>query len=73
MEYMSDLLYIPIELFSSHHDRPDVLVAILGHIFLGYPHGGMRQLLYWGIFLFLFFYCGDDHLLTELLPFSLFS
>ena len=52
MEYMSDLLYIPIELFSSHQDRPDVLVAILGHIFLGYPHGKMRQLLYRGIFPF---------------------
>ena len=46
---MLDLLYIPIELFSSHQDGPDVLVAILGHIFLDYPHGKMRQLLYWAI------------------------
>ena len=52
VEHMSDLLYIPIKLFSSHQDRPDVLVAILGHIFLGYPHGKMHQLLYWGIFPF---------------------
>ena len=28
VKYMLDLLYIPIELFSSHQDRPDVLVAI---------------------------------------------
>ena len=34
MEYMSDLLYIPIELFLSYQDRPDALVAILGHISL---------------------------------------
>ena len=34
VEYMSDLLYIPMELFSSYQDRPDTLVAILGHIFL---------------------------------------
>ena len=34
VEYMLDLLYISIELFSSHQDRPDTLVAILGHIFL---------------------------------------
>ncbi|KAL6335028.1 hypothetical protein AAG906_025815 [Vitis piasezkii] len=31
--YMLDLLYIPIKSFSSHQDRPDALVAILGHIF----------------------------------------
>ena len=63
-------LYIPIELFSSHQDGPDILVDILGHIFFGYPHGRMRQFLYWGIFPL--FYCGDDCFLTELLPFSLF-
>ncbi|KAL6345878.1 hypothetical protein AAG906_020460 [Vitis piasezkii] len=34
VEYMSDLLYIPVELFSSHWDRLDALVAILGHISL---------------------------------------
>ena len=34
IEYTSDLLYIPIELFSSYQDRPDALVAILGHISL---------------------------------------
>ena len=32
VEYMSDLLYILIELFSSHLDGLDALVAILGHI-----------------------------------------
>ena len=32
VKYMSDLLYIPIELFSSYQDKPDALVAILGHI-----------------------------------------
>ena len=68
---MIDLLCIPIELFSSHQDGLDVLVAILGYIFLGYLHGGMHQLLYWGIFP-LFCY-GDDRLLMELLPLSLFS
>ena len=52
VEHMLDLLYIPIELFSSYQDGPSVLVAILGNIFLGYPHGKMCQLLYWGIFLF---------------------
>ena len=52
VEHMSDLLYIPIKLFLSHQDRPDVLVAILRHIFLSYPHGKIRQLLYWGIFPF---------------------
>ena len=31
-EYSSDLLYIPTELFSSHQDGLDALVAILGHI-----------------------------------------
>ena len=36
-EYMSDLLYIPAELFSSHQDRLDDLVAILGHISLFQP------------------------------------
>ena len=51
VECMSDLLYIPIELCSSHQDRLDVLVAILRHIFFGYLHSGMHQLLYWGIFL----------------------
>ena len=30
--YRSDLLYVPIESFSSYQDRPDALVAILGHI-----------------------------------------
>ena len=30
--------------------RPDVLVAILGYIFLIYPHGKMHQLLYWAYF-----------------------
>ena len=34
VEYMSDLLYIHIELFLSYQDRPDALVAILGHISL---------------------------------------
>ena len=34
VEYMSDLLYIPIELFLSYQDRLDALVAILGHISL---------------------------------------
>ena len=33
-EYSSDLLYIPTELFSSHQDGLDALVAILGHISL---------------------------------------
>ena len=51
VEYMSNLLYIPIKLFLSHQDRSDVLVAILGHTFLGYLHSKMHQLLYWGIFL----------------------
>ena len=51
VECMSNLLYILSELFSSHQDGLDVLVAILGHIFLGYMHSGMHQLLYWGIFL----------------------
>ena len=46
MEYMSDLLYIPIELFLSHQDGLDVLVAIPRYIFFGYLHGGMRQLQY---------------------------
>ena len=32
VEYMSNLLYIPMELFSSYQDKPDALVAILGHI-----------------------------------------
>ena len=32
VEYMSDLLRIPIELFTSHQDRPDTSDAILGHI-----------------------------------------
>ena len=32
VEYRSDLLYVPIESFSSYQDRPDALVAILGHI-----------------------------------------
>ena len=32
MECMSGLLHVLIELFSSHQDRPDTLVAILGHI-----------------------------------------
>ena len=32
MEYRSDLLYVPIETFSSYQDRSDALVAILGHI-----------------------------------------
>ena len=50
VEYMSDLLCIHIELLWSHQDGPNVLVAILGHIFLDYPHGRMCQLLYWGIF-----------------------
>ena len=49
VEYMSDLLCIHIELLWSHQDGPNVLVAILGHIFLDYPHGRMRQLLYWGM------------------------
>ena len=40
VECMSDLLYILIELFSSHQDGLDILVAILGHIFLGYLHSG---------------------------------
>ena len=34
VEYMSDLLYIFIELFSGYQDKQDALVAILGHIFL---------------------------------------
>ena len=34
VEYMLDLLYIPIELFLSYQDRLDALVAILGHISL---------------------------------------
>ena len=34
VEYMSNLLCVPIELFMSHQDRPDALVAILGHISL---------------------------------------
>ena len=34
VEYMSDLLYIPMELLSSYQDGIDVLVAILGHISL---------------------------------------
>ena len=34
MEYMSDLLCIPIKLFLSYQDRLDALVAILGHISL---------------------------------------
>ena len=51
MEYISDLLCIPIKLFLSHQDRSDLLVAILGHTFLGYLHSKMHQLLYWGIFL----------------------
>ena len=51
MEYMLDLLYILIKLFLSHQDGSDVLVVILRHIFLGYLHNGMHQLLYWGIFL----------------------
>ncbi|KAL6324442.1 hypothetical protein AAG906_013046 [Vitis piasezkii] len=32
VEYRSDLLYVPIESFSSYQDRPNALVAILGHI-----------------------------------------
>ena len=32
VEYRSDLLYVSIELFSSYQDRPNALVAILGHI-----------------------------------------
>ena len=32
VEYMSDLLYVSIESLSSYQDRPDALVAILGHI-----------------------------------------
>ena len=71
VEYMSDLLYIPIELSSSYQDGSDVLVTIVGHIFLGYLHRRMRQLPYWGIFPL--FYFGDDRLLMELLPFYLFS
>ena len=71
VEYMLGLLYIPINLFSSYQDGLDVLVAILGYIFLGYLHDGMRQLLYRGIFSL--FCCRDDRLLTELLPFSLLS
>ena len=31
-EYRSDLLYVPIESFSSYQDNPNALVAILGHI-----------------------------------------
>ena len=46
IEYMSDLLCIPIELFSSHQDGSIILLAILGYIFFGYLHGGMRQFLY---------------------------
>ena len=34
-KYRSDLLYVPIESFSSYQGRSDALVAILGHIF---PH-----------------------------------
>ena len=34
VEYMSNLLYIPMGLFLSHRDRLDALVAILGHISL---------------------------------------
>ena len=34
VEYMSDLLRIPIELFASHQDRPGTSNAILGHISL---------------------------------------
>ena len=34
VEYRSDLLYIPMELFSSHWDGLDALVAILWHISL---------------------------------------
>ena len=34
VEYMSDLLYIPMELFSSYQDRLDALVVILVHISL---------------------------------------
>ena len=34
VEYMSDLLRIPIELFASHQDRPSTSDAILGHISL---------------------------------------
>ena len=29
---MSDLLYVPIESFSSYQDRPNALVVVLGHI-----------------------------------------
>ena len=32
VEYMSDLLYVPIESFSSYQDRLDALVVVLGHI-----------------------------------------
>ena len=32
VEYMSDLLRIPIELLASHQDRPGTSNAILGHI-----------------------------------------
>ena len=52
VKHMSYLLYISIKLSSSHQDGPNVLVVILRHIFLSYPHGKMRQLLYWGIFPF---------------------
>ncbi|RVW75364.1 hypothetical protein CK203_052953 [Vitis vinifera] len=34
VEYMSDLLRIPIELFASHQDKPGTSDAILGHISL---------------------------------------
>ena len=84
VEHMSDLLYVPIELFSSHQDGPDVLVAILGHIFLSYPHGKIRQLLYWGIFPFsvvemivfswsyyCFLYSAEGYLFTLLVTISM--
>ena len=32
VEYRLNLLYVPIESFSSYQDRSDALVAILGHI-----------------------------------------
>ncbi|RVW35034.1 hypothetical protein CK203_079868 [Vitis vinifera] len=34
VKYMSDLLYIPIKLFSSYQDKLEALVAIIGHISL---------------------------------------
>ena len=34
VEYMSNLLCIPIELFTSYKDRPDAPIVILGHISL---------------------------------------